>query len=295
MPDLNDLLSELSAVNVDTLRRKYVSQLHQLTGRNVIVYYSCWLQRQEGAAKVMITDADMNGFMTAVHSLDKTKGLDLVLHTPGGEVNATEALVTYLRSIFGTNIRAFVPQLAMSAGTMISLSCKEIWMGKHSSIGPIDPQINGAPAHGIIEEWQRAQQEIQKTPVLVNVWEPILRKYQPTLIGQCEKAIRMAEEIVKRWLPDGALSHQKDDTAKQAAAAKVVLENLGEHKKSLNHGRHFGSAAAAALGLNIKNLEDDPKLQDAVLSVHHACTLTFSKTSAGKLVENQNGKGLVLF
>jgi membrane-bound ClpP family serine protease len=58
--------------------------------------------------------------------------------------------------MFGTNIRAIIPQMAMSAGTMIALSTREIIMGKHSNLGPIDPQIAGIPAHGVIEEFNRA-------------------------------------------------------------------------------------------------------------------------------------------
>ena len=46
------------------------------------------------------------------------RGLDLILHTPGGDMAATESLVDYLRAMFGTDICAFVPQLAMSAGTI---------------------------------------------------------------------------------------------------------------------------------------------------------------------------------
>ena len=36
----------------------------------------------------------------------------------------------YLRAMWSTDIRAVIPQLAMSAGTMIACSCKEIVMGK---------------------------------------------------------------------------------------------------------------------------------------------------------------------
>lgn len=289
MPDLTTLISDL---NVDTLRRKHLARLAKATGRNVIIYYSGWQQRQDHPSKLMITDADMNGFMTAIHKLDKRNGLDLVLHTPGGEVNATEALVTYLRSIFDSNIRAFVPQLAMSAGTMIALSCREIWMGKHSSIGPIDPQLNGMAAHGIVEEWKRAKREIKKTPVLVNAWEPILRKYNPTFIGACEKAIKMADEIVRRWLPDGALHHIKDDAARRSAIRRVLKE-LGEHKTTLNHGRHVCAETAQQMGLNVKMLEDEKELQDVVLTAHHACTVSFLKTQACKIIENHEGRGLV--
>jgi len=298
MPDLNQIIHEIGDLSIDSLRRKYVKILSEKTGRNVIIYYSCWLQRQEASAKVMITDADMNAFMAAIHGMDKSKGLDLVLHTPGGEVNATEALVNYLRSYFGLNIRAFVPQLAMSAGTMIALSCQEIWMGKHSSIGPIDPQINGAAAHGIVEEWNRAKEEIAQTPVLINAWEPILRKYNPTLIGECEKAIKMADEIVRKWLIDGAVHHQKAaagaSEASMQLAVKKVLDELGEHKKTLNHGRHVSAKTGQGIGLNVKFFEDDPVLQDAVLSVHHVCTLTFARTNLCKIVENQHGRGLVM-
>ena len=114
--------------------------------------------------------------MTAVHQLDRSKGLDLILHTPGGETAATESLVDYLYSMFGTNIRAIVPQIALSAGTMIACACREILMGKHSSLGPIDPQFGNIPAHGIIEEFKRAHAEIKADPSKIPVWQPIIAK-----------------------------------------------------------------------------------------------------------------------
>ena len=40
-------------------------------------------------------------------------------------------------------MRAFIPQISMSAGTMIAMSCREIIMGEQSSLGPIDPQMGG--------------------------------------------------------------------------------------------------------------------------------------------------------
>jgi ClpP class serine protease len=126
--------------------------LHEITKRNVIVYYSGWLQKR-GVQGAEINDEDKNGFMTVIHELDRNLGLDLVLHTPGGDTAATESLVHYLRAMFGTDIRAVVPQLAMSGGTMIACACKKIIMGKQSSLGPVDPQLGGVPAHGVVEEF----------------------------------------------------------------------------------------------------------------------------------------------
>src|ERR1035437_4234184 len=133
----------------DIIRKEALKKLHRYTKRNTIIYYSGWLQKNmpEIAQALSINDMDMNGFMTAVNGLDTSVGLDLILHTPGGEVAATEAVISYLQSKF-ENIRAIVPQLAMSGGTMIACSAHEIVMGKHSSLGPVDPQINGIPAHG---------------------------------------------------------------------------------------------------------------------------------------------------
>ena len=162
MPSWHTILEEMRrrGGTQDIVRREYLAKLHRVTGRNVIVYYSGWLQKP-GVSGVHVNDADKNGFMTAVHQLDQAKGLDLLLHTPGGETAATESLVDYLHSIFGTNIRAVVPQLALSAGTMIVCACREVLMGKHSSLGPIDPQFGSTPAHGVIEEFKRAHAEIK--------------------------------------------------------------------------------------------------------------------------------------
>lgn len=166
MPNWNQLLDEVRIAGsvYDLTRRKYLRQLQNITGRNVIVYYSAWLQKgdllSQGVTGFELNDNDKNGFMATIHELDRSKGLDLLLHTPGGATAATESLIDYLRKMFGTDIRAIVPQLAMSAGTMVALACKEVVMGAQSSLGPVDPQIFGLPAHGIIEEFNRAAEEI---------------------------------------------------------------------------------------------------------------------------------------
>lgn len=178
MPNWNEILDEIRASGSthDIVRRRYLKQLQRLTGRNTIIYYSGWLQKP-GVNGIHVNDADKNGFMTVTHKLDRSKGLDLILHTPGGETAATESLVDYLRSMWGTNIRAIIPQLAMSAGTMIACSCSEIIMGKQSSLGPIDPQFKGIPAHGVVEEFTRAYTEIKADPSKIAVWQPIIAKY----------------------------------------------------------------------------------------------------------------------
>lgn len=291
MPGWNDILTEIKAAgNVyDVTRRKYIKQLSQLTGRNTIAYYSAWLQKGEfmrqGVTGFEVNDDDKNGFMAAIHDLDRSKGLDLILHTPGGDTAATESLVDYLRAMFGTNIRAIVPQLAMSAGTMIALASNEIIMGKHSSLGPIDPQFGGIPAHGVVEEFQKAAKDIKANQLMAVLWQPIIGKYNPTMIGECQKAIAWSEAMVRNWLESGML---KAD-AQQPEKLTKILQAFGDHALTLSHARHLGIEQVRDAGVVVSALEDNQELQEAVLTVHHAYVQTLSDTGCVKLIENQNG------
>jgi ATP-dependent protease ClpP protease subunit len=279
----------------DIVRRRYLRELTEQSGRNTIAYYSAWLAKPQIYAQApepfSVNDTDKNGFMTAIKGLDRSKGLDLLLHTPGGDVAAAESLVSYLRSMFGTDIRAIVPQLAMSAGTMIACASDEIVMGRQSSLGPIDPQMGGLAAHAIVEEFHQAAEEIRRDPATIPLWQPIIAKYPPTLIGECQKAIKWSQTMVREWLLTGMFR----DDPKADDKATQVLNELGDHALTLSHARHIDIAQARKIGLRVAALEPmgPGDFQDAVLTVHHACVQTLSDTPAIKLIENQNGDAFV--
>lgn len=294
MPTWDAILKEIGNVEnpIDRVRRKYIKQLSNHTGRNTIVYYSGWLQKpvlSNQGIDFSINDNDKNGFMTVVNKLDRTKGLDLILHTPGGGISATESIVHYLKSIFGNDIRAIVPQIAMSAGTMIACSCKSIVMGRQSNLGPIDPQLGYMPAHGIIEEFNRIRKEVQKDPNSIIVWREILSKYNPTLIGECEKAIKWSENMVSTWLKSNMFEHDPQRDIK----VDSIIQNLGSHALTLSHGRHIHKEDLIQLGLKIEELEHDQDFQDKVLSVHHATIISITQTKATKIIENNLGKAFI--
>lgn len=290
MPNWNQILDQTRAAGSthDVIRRRYLKELYEASGRNIIAYYSGWLQKK-GAAGVEINDDDKNGMMTVVHEMDRSLGLDLLLHTPGGETAATESLVDYLRSMFGTNIRAIVPQLAMSGGTIMACASKEIVMGKHSSLGPIDPHFSGIPAHGVIEEFDRAHREVKADPTKVPLWQPIIAKYSPTFIGECEKAIKWSNEMTAEWLKTGMFEGEANADKK----IETIIQALGDHALMKSHARHLSLSRCRDMGLKVVALEDDQTFQEAVLSAHHAFMLTFSSTGAFKIIENQRGVAFV--
>jgi len=286
-----EVLDELSTrKTVDDIRREKLRNLQDYSGRNVIAYYSGFLTNK--SSDVSINDSDMNGFMNAVYGLDRTKGLDLILHTPGGTVSATGAIVSYLRGVFGTNIRCMVPQIAMSAGTMTACACKEIVMGKHSSIGPIDPQFGGISCGEILEEFEKAYKEITTKPASIPVWQVMISKYAPAFVGQCQKAVDFSREMVQEWLESGMFANDPQ-TAKTKATK--VIKALGDHGIMKQHDRHISAEEAKRIGLTVFNLEDDQTLQDLLLTVHHSFMLTFSGAEdIVKIIENHLGNAMVL-
>lgn len=299
MPSWGEVLNELrNAENpLDVMRRKYLQTMHKYTGRNIITYYSAFIQKP-GIEGTGIDDNDKNAFMQAVCGLDRSKGLDLILHTPGGGIAATESIVYYLKKLFGNDIRVFVPQMAMSARTMIALSSKQIVMGKQSNLGPIDPQFGGMSCAAIIEEFEEAVKDVTDNPAAAKVWSPIIGKYHPTFIGDCKKAIDWSETIVKEWLIENMFAEYKDKKQR----ANKVLRTLSSHNKTFSHSRHIHVDELKALGLDIIELEglddrsiDDCKdLQDCVLTLHHSYMQTISSSDAVKIIENHNGEAMIM-
>lgn len=297
MADWTGILNELqtSRGDFDGIRRKYLKRLQTYTKRNVIAYYSGWLQKN-GAPNLGINDLDKNAFMATIKGLDRTKGLDLILHTPGGDIAATESIIDYLMTMFD-DIRVVVPQLAMSGGTMIACSANKILMGKHSSLGPIDPQFNTpygmVAAHGVLEEFKKAHEEIKADQTKVFVWQPIIAKYTPTLVGECQQALKWAEDIAREKLGIRMFAAVTDLVEKKAKIDNIIKE-LGDHSVNLSHGRHLSYAKCVEIGLVVERLEDDQTLQENVLSVHHAMMHTLGGTFASKIVENHKGSAVIL-
>lgn len=284
MPTWGEMLIELQDTDLDNLRSKYIKQLSNYTNRNTIAYYSGWLKPGK-TQNIDINDTDITGFMNAIKGLDCSKGLDLVLHTPGGSPTAAEGIVKYLHNKFSSDIRVIVPQMAMSAGTMLSCSAKTIVMGKHSCLGPIDPQYSGTAAHNIIMEFREAKNDLDKNPNAKTYWESQLNKYPPAFFYAVIDAINLSSSLTTEWLINYMFNGENEKSAKQKADRIVSTLNAN----NMSHSRHFSADVCKELGLNITELEEDQMLQENVLSLHHAYVITIDNSSATKIIENQNG------
>lgn len=278
------------APDFDSVRRKYLRACQEHTTRNTILFASAWIQKPQLGFGTIIADDDVQGLMEAVHGLTGDR-LDLILHSPGGSPAAAEGIVLYLRSKF-SDIRVIVPHMAMSAATMIACAADRIVMGKHSFLGPTDPQFQTgdtvAAAYNILSDFDRALRECAADSNNVLAWQLLLNRYTPGLLSQCEVSVDLSKELVRRWLSEYMFQGEPDNSK-----ADDIAEWLSQHAHHKSHGRHISSEELREMGLVVDELEADPELQDLVLSVYHATTLTFAQTAAGKIIENDRGRAYV--
>lgn len=272
---------------LDAIRRKYLKELFEHRGRNIIAYYSGFLSKP--GIQSDINDEDKNGFMVTIHNMDRRIGLDLILHTPGGSIAATQSIVDYLRKMFGGDIIAIVPQIAMSAGTMLACSCKEIMLAKHSNLGPIDPHLRGIPAYGVVDEFKRAYKEIKADKNKFVTWQPIISQYKPTFLSQCENAIAWSKAFVEEQLR--SVMFYGDPDAKKKSAS--IVKKLSSYTANKSHERHIHIEELQAMGLKVDSIERDPTSQDLILTVHHCFMHTLQNTPAFKMIENHLGVGMI--
>ena len=296
MANRNEIIKNINEhknAGQDLIRRTYLKELNEHTGRDTIVYASAFPCRINGVPDNLLSIGlgDIPGFMTCLNGL-KNESLDLILHSPGGSLEAAEQLVQYLRAKY-KHIRAIVPQNAMSAATMIACACDEIVMGKQSAIGPIDPQMsltkpNGVtyslPAHSILADFERAKAEIAADKESANVWVPKLLEIPNGFLDLCNKTIELSKSKVAEWLNEYMFE-------KDIKKGKHIADWLGDFNEHKTHGRPINYLLASEKGLKINLLENDHEFQDRVLSVFHSTLVTFDVVPCVKIIENHLGKG----
>ncbi len=158
-----------------------------------------------------ITIEDSEQILRAIRLTPSDVPIDLILHTPGGLVLATEQIARALIR-HPSQVTVFVPHYAMSGGTMLALAADEIVMDANAVLGPVDPQLGNFPAASIIKVVED---------------KPISEIDDQTLImaDLSRKAIDQVQRFVRTLL--------KDNIPKQ----KVKPENIETIVDSLTTGR----------------------------------------------------------
>ena len=137
---------------VEASRVKLFRTLEEKRGTRVIAL----IHRQESLSILgfpmarYIDIQDSEQILRAIKLTDDDVPIDLILHTPGGLVLASEQIAKALCRHKAT-VTVFVPHYVMSGGTMIALAADEIVMDDNAVLGPVDPQVGEYPAASILK------------------------------------------------------------------------------------------------------------------------------------------------
>ena len=83
---------------------------------------------------------DSERVLRAIRLTEPDMPIDLLLHTPGGLVLASEQIANALKRHKG-RVTVLIPHYAMSGGTLVALAADEILMDPDAVLGPVDPQL----------------------------------------------------------------------------------------------------------------------------------------------------------
>jgi ClpP class serine protease len=208
-------------------RRRALSALEKRRGSRVIAM----IHRQETVGVLgvpfyrFIDIDDSEAVLRAIRQIPPESPIDLLLHTPGGLVLASEQIAYAVRAHPG-KVTVLVPHYAMSGGTLIALAADEIVMDEAAVLGPVDPQLGEYPAAALVR---------------VAALKPVERLDDRTLLlaDVAEKALRHMKQVVRELL----VERVGDDRAETLAE-----ELAGGH---YTHDDPITAAEAVALGLPV--------------------------------------------
>ncbi len=149
---------------------------------------------------------DSEAVLRAIRLTPDDMPIDLILHTPGGLVLASEQIAWALKQ-HESKITVFVPHYAMSGGTMIAMAADEIVIDPNAVLGPVDPQLGQYPAASIVKAVKQKN---------------INRIDDNTLIlaDMAEKAIHQVQEFVKNLLLDKMSPDKAEEIARTLAEGR---------------------------------------------------------------------------
>ena len=297
MPSLQDVIAEVQSRREespqDNVLKKYLKRLYKYTKRPTILYVSAFTESEVSAKVLQLGRQDASCFMAAAAAAE-SRELDLILHSPGGTVEAAEQIVTYLRRRFD-DIRIIVPACALSCATLLACAADRIVLAEHATLGPIDPIVNwshqgifySTNAQVLINEFSIAQRNINNKKNNPILWLEKLKCYPPGFLATCKSQLQLSQDMAKRWLEAYMLRGEEGASEK----AERISAWLADSHRLISSLRPLMYDTAVAQQLKVELLEDDEALADNVMSVFYAGITKFRTSDCVKILANHLCKG----
>ena len=177
------------------------------------------------ARYIDITDSE--AILRAIKLTGADVPIDLILHTPGGLVLASEQIARALCR-HPSPVTVFVPHYAMSGGTLIALAADKIIMDENAVLGPVDPQLGQWPAVSILAavEQKPVKDVDDQTLILADMSRKALRQVRHTvmdIVKLNDLAPDKAETIAEK-LSTGVWTHDYPITVGEARELGLPID-----------------------------------------------------------------------
>lgn len=250
---------------------------------------------QHAAAFEKAIDADVLAFMgpllfgidDALKALitktgKRRKKLAMVLETTGGYVSVVERMVNTMRHHYN-HVEFYVPNHALSAGTVLVMSGDAIHMDWYSVLGPIDPQIErpgGAgflPALGYLIQYDRLIKKSKRGQLTTAEMAFLIEKFDPCELYRYEQERELSIELLREWLARYKFKNwKKTETHHRNVTAVMKKKRATEVATKLNnparwhsHGRGITMAILRnELNLKIDDFSENPAVGDKLTTYH---------------------------
>src|SRR5512136_160787 len=164
---------------------------------------------------------DSEQVLRAIKLTDPDVPIDLILHTPGGLVLATELIAMAMCRHPG-KVTVFVPHYAMSGGTLLALAADEIVMDENAVLGPVDPQLGQWPANSILRAVEQKQVNEVEDETLI-------------LADIARKAVGQIRSLIINIMSHGQMPREKAE-----ALADILSSGYWTHDYPISVGEARG-------------------------------------------------------
>lgn len=254
-------LPTLARGQLQMARRKLINRIeHNRKSRVILLIHRAETMSIMGVPLArFISIEDSERILRAIHLTPPEMPIDLILHTPGGLVLASQQIACALTR-HKAKVTTFVPHYAMSGGTLLALASDEIIMDENAVLGPVDPQIGTL-------DGPRPAVSIMK---LVQSKEPSKISDHTLIYADiAEKSVKQMNELLQRILKD----HIPEPKIKADDVPRITAELLSgrwthDHPLNFDDLQSLGLPVATGIPPEIYALMDlypqSPSVQNHV-------------------------------
>ena len=227
----------------------------------------------------------------------KDGAVAVFLRTAGGSAETAERMVGVLRKHY-QQVYFVVPDMAMSAGTILCMSGDKIYMDYASSLGPIDPQIPApdtgdyVPALGYLDKVKEITEKGDLAPADV----VLLKSLDLAKLALFEQARDLSRDLLKKWLVDYKFKdwteHRTTNPGtpvtpdQKEARAEEIAVALGNHKLWRSHGRSLDTTKLKDLRIEIDDYSDLDDLRHLIREYNDPLTGFIDRMEIGFFLHN---------